>query len=193
MLAIRKNVFETNSSSCHSISFASDSAEGYSGKVLYADGEDFGWEYNVLCTPQKKFSYWVVASLYNIYNQLWKEAKDDYKSKWENDPSYDEWNFPWNTKIVAKYNDKVEYIKKEVEDYFASKDVTIIWRDDDMGFNYGLFAEDHEPSINGYIDHQSAPDEDTLCKDFAELWKSPEELFNFIFNSSTITTDNDNH
>ena len=46
----------------------------------------------------------------------------------------------------------------------------------------------------GYIDHQSSPYEDNDSAQVARWFaEDPEELFKFVFNSSYIHTDNDNH
>lgn len=64
-------------------------------------------------------------------------------------------------------------------EYFGLKGVHI-----DVGF-------DGMPS--GYIDHRSAPGEDSDCGKIASLLNDPERLFDFVFSASVIKIDNDNH
>lgn len=77
---LRKGVFETNSSSVHSICIAKDSCtdQEYPEKLYFKHGE-FGWEYECYRTPEEKASYLyeAVCGIYenradreNIKNQL---------------------------------------------------------------------------------------------------------------------------
>lgn len=61
---VRKSVFETNSSSIHSLSIrkadSSDAIKKYmqdNGKTLNVKGDCFGWEFETYETPDKKLSY----------------------------------------------------------------------------------------------------------------------------------------
>ena len=62
MYSIRENVFETNSSSCHSLTF---STEGDLPKTVnfHLDfaGGSYQWEFRTYHDPQSKFSYWLNA------------------------------------------------------------------------------------------------------------------------------------
>lgn len=68
MKAIRSNVFETNSSSVHSLSIV-DSAYGINlPRYLKLDHEEYEWGYSKLRTPEEKFNYLIalVASNYGF-------------------------------------------------------------------------------------------------------------------------------
>ncbi len=65
MKTIRPNVFETNSSSEHTICFPCASAcenLNPAPQTLTAHGEgEYGWGYDVLDTPYSLLDYWLVA------------------------------------------------------------------------------------------------------------------------------------
>lgn len=62
---VRRNVFETNSSSTHSICVVKDDFLDDLKDVIYFHVGEFGWEYNKLYTPEKKASYLYTAILEN--------------------------------------------------------------------------------------------------------------------------------
>ena len=64
MKTIRFNTFETNSSSCHSITFSSKGS-GFENRsraknliIITLRSNDFGWEEREYYDPQSKFEYW---------------------------------------------------------------------------------------------------------------------------------------
>lgn len=82
MIKIRRNVFETNSSSMHSLSvIGSDrmsSLTSRDGIVVVGEGE-FGWSYDTLKTPSEKLSYLVTEySGQEDMIDMIKEAVKDY-------------------------------------------------------------------------------------------------------------------
>ena len=196
MVTIRRNVFETNSSSCHSITIVDDVASDHNGTVLYACGDDFGWERDTITSHQKKFSYWCVAALDRLCDLLYIDSKNLYLQKAKTEEERTEIELGDNSlqkSSIVKYDDKVRYIRDTVGDYFSKRGVEIIWDDEDENWFFNLDGEYHTPNLDGYIDHQSAPCEDSDCRNLAELWKDPEALYNFVFGDSYIVTDNDNH
>ena len=74
MKKIRHNVFETNSSSTHSICVAKDKNVSIP-PIIYFNIGQFGWEENTLDSIQEKASYIYTACLYNQDN----EALDSIK------------------------------------------------------------------------------------------------------------------
>lgn len=56
MKQVRQNVFETNSSSTHSICIAKNQLVEFPEKIIFEGGE-FGWEIDTLDTIQEKTSY----------------------------------------------------------------------------------------------------------------------------------------
>ncbi len=71
MKKIRHNVFETNSSSTHSICIAKDVEVELPESIKFIQGE-FGWEYDTLGTNNKKASY-----LYTAFNYV--DRQEDFK------------------------------------------------------------------------------------------------------------------
>ncbi len=72
---IRTGVFETNSSSMHSLCIAENTSiieqpftdkDLYQGKI-HLQGGDYGWGYDELHTPLEKLNY-VAQSLYSVYD-----------------------------------------------------------------------------------------------------------------------------
>lgn len=63
MTTIRHNTFETNSSSCHSITWTNHFKINESTLYTNGDGE-YGWGYDELTTPIKKLDYCIVALHY---------------------------------------------------------------------------------------------------------------------------------
>ena len=62
MKTIRKNTFETNSSSEHVITFSTKgSAVGAEGYILNVVGGSWQWDKESFHDPQSKFSYWLNA------------------------------------------------------------------------------------------------------------------------------------
>ena len=75
---IRKGVFETNSSSCHSICIATGLEQEelhFPDKVTFRYGE-FGWEHKCLDTVEEKASYLYTAIYYMVHDSVdrWKEC-----------------------------------------------------------------------------------------------------------------------
>ena len=74
---IRQGVFETNSSSSHSISYNNDNTEVSRclrevGTTVVITGGEFGWGYEELTTPYEKMQYVLtsVVSYENVENRL---------------------------------------------------------------------------------------------------------------------------
>lgn len=80
MIKIRENVFETNSSSEHSLSFSTKgSAIKIDGMMrLRFIGDDWGWEFRSYSDPQSKFSYWLNAF---VENQGLKLKRENEKAR----------------------------------------------------------------------------------------------------------------
>ena len=139
MITIRKNTFETNSSSCHSITFATGKPTNLPKDfVLSYDGE-FGWSGSCYL-PMDKASYYMIAMI------LWIEDDNRF-------PSFEE---------------KVEEITKRTNnliEYARSVGVNMVL-DGEMEFDedgYDIVKD------MGYIDHQSAPSEDIDCMGLAKM------------------------
>ena len=174
---IRKGVFETNSSSCHSISVNESMVYNdipkldFSGNILLNSGE-FGWEVETYHDFESKAAYLIV------YIRDWcGDKKEEFKNILESiikevsgceSISYED-NF-WETEKVSYEETTWNSVTKQSE-----KTGEVRYYDRNLG--------------EGYIDHQSVED-----KDCHFLFENIETLKSFLFNSASyIETDNDNH
>lgn len=163
---IRKNVFETNSSSCHSISI-SDSDTLNNIPTPDVNGNisiyplNFGWERDIHDDFGSKASY--VA----IYCRNWSKGKEK------------EW-----FKILEDVIKEVTLCKEVVYEGNMMEFEMRSYEHNGETIEYKYFGYD-----KGSIDHQSVEDRDL---DF--LFEDPKELKRFLFsNDSVLYTDNDNH
>lgn len=171
MKTIRHNVFETNSSSCHSFTISDTRAfnpADYPTMHCNGDGE-YGWSGPTVCTPHELLNYSAVA-----FGALY--VQED----WEYDEKEQYHHSRYVVKEYDEYRDAIENVVK----YFKEHGVELVF---DYPTEDGVFIP------TGYIDHQSGPYEDSDCRRIANLWKDPEALFNFVFSNSEIEIDNDNH
>lgn len=217
---IRYNTFETNSSSCHSITFSTISGNvNESNKKLEFKGDDFGWEVETYTDPQHKFSYYLVCLLDYIYYRQLNDSKDYYN------PPKDEWGYVsfWitdNKEEFDEHNKKcpkdiyfhwIQFLINTIENlvsYFESKGVEFTFYDKNGSktefdwFIYELKELNSKKTwkkcskipdlidFGGYIDHQSAPSESSEAESLAKL--SEYELFDFVYGNGEVHTDNDN-
>lgn len=176
MKTIRHNVFETNSSSTHSVSvshkitslYGSDCLNDYidyfDNKVHVRFGE-FGWEIESYALPYDKLQYVVTMLVETEGNNI--TSVDDL----------------WETEGFKLINDAVA-------DYCHCDG---IWIDDNMKLNsYTWYGEKHYYiSHEGYIDHQSYEGYKSV-QDFLDDYGV--NITDFIFNLGVVVhTDNDNH
>jgi hypothetical protein len=171
MKTIRTSVFETNSSSMHAISFATDEPKVTVDKLYISASGEYGWEIHDYEAPDEKLDYATVAFMLI--------ARNEVKSELENDVT-----------------DYIEEKLKNVAECFAKHGVTVEFAEDLYKVDIKRYGTNvyTEVEISGYIDHQSAPYEDSDSAQVARWFaEDPEELFKFVFNSSFVHTDNDNH
>ena len=155
-----REVWETNSSSCHSVSISKHKIANFATPKPEEDGyihatfDEFGWEQARYNNPSTKLSYALTMVAMTEMHDIDKD--EFYKSE--------------------GFNAINELIKKKT----GCKGVIV---DDD--FKNGYWG------INGYIDHQSCEDYNSL-QAFLDDWNV--SLEDFIFNSDVILkTDNDNY
>lgn len=176
MRQIRNNVFETNSSSTHSVSVSYKNSNYYSNDCLedhidYNDNKvhvnfgEFGWEMASYDHPYEKLQY-IVTMLVETEGRNILSVDDLFETE--------------GFKLI---NDAVAY-------YCNCNGICI---DDEMKMKYyewdgkKHFYLDHE----GYIDHQSH--ENYKCvQDFLDDYGVSAEKFIFD-NGVCVITDNDNH
>lgn len=175
---IRKGVFETNSSSCHSLSIEkSDTTTvldtiypNEEGNVVLEGGE-FGWEVEVYNDAYTKANYVAVMIL------LLQSSKEDFKTR--------------EDKSVFKYYTLPEFADENYEICKSNFEEVI---KEQTGCNEIIYncTQDYSSKygkIWSYIDHQSFEDASD-----AKWLLNKEQIKDFIFNpKSTLHTDNDNH
>lgn len=192
MKTIRKNVFETNSSSAHVITFSSKGSGAIPKKAnLNLEGGSYDWEECIYSSPQDKFSYWFSAfeeCATNCSRQI--SSEKDIK---ETDPSWKKLYFEviYNQLALVLthlrnmgvdfsifYDDR----EHELEEYlidFQNKN-----KDSDENFNFLV-------DMGSGIDHQSAPYESSDA--YRLGMSSPEEVFDWVYGDGEVQSDNDNH
>lgn len=164
MIKIRYGVFETNSSSCHSISFSNDYKPITKSKLKNINKEKESLStlidrYNNLVIPLGEFG--------------WEEREyNDARTKLQ---------YALTMAYVTECNNMNDF--EETEGY---KDISSLL-EEEIGCNL-LIPTNLEYC---YIDHQSCEDYKSL-RDFINDYGV--RLYDFIFNSDvTLITDNDNH
>lgn len=182
MKTIRHNVFETNSSSMHTVSISNELAVGdFSGTTLFVDASgEYGWSGPLVDTPQQKLDYAIVAYLCREYEAAPdKDAMSKQKYRTE------------CKKIGEELVKKVTSVLDKIVEVFNQFGVTVEFGENLREWEDGWYVEIKH---SGYIDHQSGPGENSHCAQIADWVKeNPQRLFNFCFNNSYIELDNDNH
>lgn len=210
MKTIRFNTFETNSSSCHSITFSSKGS-GFENRehaenaiIITLKSNDFGWEEREYYDPQSKFEYWLAcfkdcASL-RVREKFAAATKKDilYSYLSEKNPLPES---IWDKAFKEVYTNLVDVLT-----FMRNHDV--IFHIEYDGYTHELeeYLTDfnrlntfnpHSDDFNfivdmGYgIDHLSAPHED---RDAYRLgWSTPEEVYDWVFGDGSVKTDNDNY
>jgi hypothetical protein len=174
---IRNNVFETNSSSCHSITINKCDSTLYGrlypnddGDIVFEGGE-FGWGYDLYTDAPTKANY-IATAIHHLEN-----AAEDFNTANEE-----------RKKVFLHYS-LPEFADKN---YFAIKSIFEKVVRNQTGCNNIIynFSTKYDSNTNhAYIDHQSFED----AKD-AEWLLNEEQIFDFIFSpNSELVIDNDNH
>lgn len=105
---IRKNVFETNSSSTHAICISKENKYEKEDYVSFRTGE-FGWEFAVYKDTDDKASYLITAILYRNKDYADEKLKRLKELLDENDIEYD---FPELEEKSWEYNGEIHYCYK---------------------------------------------------------------------------------
>lgn len=175
MLSIRESVFETNSSSCHSITFSSkgSAAKPQENCWLHLDfrGDDWGWEHREYYDPQAKFEYWLNAFVANQADKMSLENKkargvDSYwiTSYTGDDPS--KWNVTRGPCLEEVYNKILEETKeklKAVLDKFTEYQVEFFFTPSEG--NEDNYVQSNEDFLRVFEELNRITDEDkkNLC------------------------------
>ena len=177
MIQVRRGVFETNSSSTHSVSISSKNSYYYhpshlnmfiddcDNKVHVKFGE-FGWEIASYVTPYDKLQY-IVTMLVETEGNNITNIDDLFET------------------------DGFKAINDAVADYCDCDGICI---DEEMCLNHYKWGDSihYYVSHDGYIDHQSCEDYKSI-QDFLDDY-CVESVTQFIFDNGVVVhTDNDNH
>lgn len=110
MITIRMNAFETNSSSTHSVCISKSNIKNIKlPKKLTFKLDNFGWEFDILDTPEKKASY-LYTALFCYFDQ------DLEKPNKENIRKFEEWKSRvWDA--LWKYGVEAEFETPEFDEY----------------------------------------------------------------------------
>ena len=163
---IRRSVFETNSSSTHSISIIKKSnIDEYPDKVIFGKGE-FGWEFDIHYDTTNKAEY------------LWEAITSCYWNK------IDKVNNAINfiTETLVKHNIKALF------PYAADMKVKTHTYDNGDTYTHIVFNDENGNEDNGYIDHGNE-----LIDFLQDVTSDENKLMNYLFDyNSYISTGNDN-
>lgn len=181
MKTTRSNVFETNSSSVHTVCIQPVKKDLEPRAGLYFDVDDdnnivvhmheFGWSGSCE-TPEEKLSY-LCLLIWSFLNQIGNPAVNSVEGSF----------FLADEKEYAKAAETVENteefdrIRRILKEKFKCNDV-IISRD----------------NSDGYIDHQSTDYYNNIDEWYdSHGIKDDEDIYNFLVGPSYIEIDNDNH
>ena len=159
-IQIRRHVFETNSSSMHSLTLGGHTTNTEvkldEDKIYHTTFGEFGWSVEDYSGLDEKLQY-ILTMIVEIYRPETEEA------------FYNLRDF------------------KRVRDYFCSFTGAIDIVVDDAGIKKGEYGNYH----NGYIDHQSYEDYDSI-DDFLND-NGVDSIYQYLFEDVIVHTDNDNH
>ena len=163
-IQIRRGVFETNSSSVHTLTITKNSNNLKFPKKLIFDSGNYGWEHARLTTPEEKASY------------LWEgiiSVFPDYKNK----------NLTEYNKAIASITKILKSVGvKAVFKYNNPK-----YEESEWGNHYEFCDKDGNID-DGYMDHSSE-----LCTFLYDVCFDKTKLLNYLFSTeSFIKTGNDN-
>ena len=165
-IQIRRGVFETNSSSVHTITITKNQNNLKFPKKLIFDSGDYGWEHACLTTPEEKASY-LWEGIISIFPDHKNKNLTEYNKAIA---SITKILKSVRVKAVFKYNNP-KYIKSKFEDYY-----------------YYEFCDKDSNVDDGYIDHSSE-----LCTFLYDVCFDKTKLLNYLFSTeSFIKTGNDN-
>lgn len=183
MITIRKNVFETNSSSTHSLCLNRKgklNIEKYKDTIFLPNLESYDWGPDILITPWEKLKYILVYLLQNYgYNQ-----PDEFL-----DTTYINCDLIYKLETIKKYLNSVNiefpYPDLDIDEYIIDKKTKRILTYEqlvDQWFCYDNYIA---------IDHQSWYSSGEFIE---KLLRNKEDFLIFIFgddNFIIIGTDND--
>lgn len=163
-IQIRKSVFETNSSSVHTLTITKNPNNLKFPKKLIFDSGDYGWEHACLTTPEEKASY------------LWEGICSVF-------PDHENKNLTEYNKAI----DSITKILKSVGVKAIFKYNNPKYEESEWGNCYEFCDKDGNVD-DGYMDHSSE-----LCTFLYDVCFDKTKLLNYLFSTeSFIKTGNDN-
>ena len=163
-IQIRRGVFETNSSSVHTLTITKNPNNLKFPKKLIFDSGDYGWEHACLTTPEEKASY------------LWEGISSVF-------PDYENKNLTEYNKAIAS----ITKILKSVGVEAVFKYNNPKYEESEWGNWYEFYDKDGNKD-DGYLDHPSE-----LCTFLYDVCFDKTKLLNYLFSTeSFIKTGNDN-
>ncbi|MFA6989755.1 MAG: hypothetical protein WC197_06780 [Candidatus Gastranaerophilaceae bacterium] len=183
---IRKSIFETNSSSTHSIIFSKENGIDQTIKsengIIKIEVGEYGWDVDSFYYPQEKASY-LATAIKNYYSDEKRKIliENFVNAIKEISGATDVFIIPISGE--NKFNKMIEVaekLRKQGLDIPLTKAVEITKE-----------KEREEEEYWGYIDHQSGPGEQP--ENWDEVLRDKESIKKFIFSSANyFTTGNDN-
>lgn len=177
MKVTRSSVFETNSSSSHSLTICDKGKLSIPTYLDFVCGE-FGWEHEKWYDSQSKLSYVLTGVQYAVRSMFPKmPVNENRDASFYKSDAYKNWMEQCDA--IVKSNVYISWIKDVL------KGLNIEYYPEDIG-------SDSEYFRFGYIDHQST---DLIYNIFSkDECEFKTNFINFVFNpSSYLETDNDNH
>ena len=211
MKYIRRGTFETNSSSCHSITFdnSGNNVQGetkhlyaearniYCGSNNYQYDREGGYEYDAgapLGNPQEKFEYALICyleqleTMANDEKEKWYNEHPDEKAKYDTKELNVRWNAPLPEEIYNKLVDDYKTTKSFIIDTFANEyDIEVEWDIPDPR-TLDEVNSSNSSYTKGLFDIDGCIDHDSSCIQHVEdAWKladmvrDPYQLYNWTF------------
>lgn len=214
MKTVRNKTFETNSSSCHSITFCGDSYEPSAREPLYLDTEYFSCHEITSWQEKLMYAYMCFLDVFdtkaaNAKFEYFNSAPDEVKKWLSENEGY---KFPdvkkcSNNEVELYYKgyyesgriididypeqlyEKLRHEFKTVIDNvisaFASHDVKVIFKPEVAPFLEDKARQPRSLTCGDRIDHQSAPREDSDAWALGCFFYNPESLYQWVVDTNT--------
>ena len=137
-IQIRNSVFETNSSSIHTIAITKYNGSSKNNITLEAQTGNFGWEHELYMLPKDKLSYLWTAIYCLADDEAWGEEKDFVKHA----QILEDWK-KIISPVFAEYNIEIEY--KHVDPFSFDYDI-------DHGYKLNNMLEDFKNNPKLMVD-----------------------------------------
>lgn len=138
MRQIRRSVFETNSSSSHSISISGEDSWDIPTYTLYAGFDEYGWDNDDFYGVENKLSYVLTMVQYKLKGVSWEERTPEYILNCD--------FVKWIREMVDGYCNQSIEIKLIENDYYpmgyidhqSTDALDELWSDDELTFKSNM-------------------------------------------------------